>query len=131
VEEAAGEVDVLPEQRAQLPHAQSGVHRSGPERAVVVEGREERRRLLARGDAIAAAADGGELEPSVGLTVISPRVIARRSTARSGISVFLIVDGSWPARSRRSTKSWTAGRRRLARRTPPSSGSTRSRMACS
>jgi len=62
VQDAAREVDVLPEQRAELAHAQPGVHSRGPERAVLVEGREERWRLLARGDAVAAAADGGELE---------------------------------------------------------------------
>jgi hypothetical protein len=131
VQDAAGEVDVLPEQRAQLAHAQPGVHRGGPERAIVVEGRQQRRRLLARGDAVAAAAYGGEFEAERRVDRDLP---AGDRAAHDGAQR----DQRVPDRRRVVVGQEQAvdevldgGPAQVGQADPPSSGSTRSRMACS
>jgi hypothetical protein len=57
------EVNALPLECHQLPEAEAGVHRRGPECASVIEGCKKPRRLLRRHDALAAPADGRKLQP--------------------------------------------------------------------
>ena len=110
VDDARGQVDVLPAQREQLAAAQAGVHRRRPQRPVSLRQRvEQRLGLRRRGDPLAPALDGGQLEARRRVHGDLAAGDARRKIARRGISVFRTVLGR--GRRRRAGRRSPGGRR--------------------
>src|SRR5204862_1460031 len=66
-DDTTAQVDVLDAKSLQLAAAEPGVHRRGPERAILLEGGDKRGSVRRGADPIASAAHRGQLQPARGL----------------------------------------------------------------